>query len=336
MLFLSPLPAMATPKVGVILPLSGDAASYGHQFQRGLNLAAQKSALEFIWEDSRFDSATALSAFQKLTRIDNVDFLISFGGATCQALNQKAQESKIIHLAAGCNTAEFKNSNSFNFRMDVNESIAAEKTVAYLKSLNHRSIAFLYINNSWAGTIVERTKAAALRDGLAVVAEVPFDSKNLDIGTSLARIRKARPDALFMLSLPDITAVVLRRINEAHLEVPLYSNISVENPEVIKQAATFADGIVYLSVKPDPSSAQNFPDFYKEFPQGNPFAAWGYDSVLLLSYALKQQHPQNALQQMKGFVGAFNSYTFNQQGELSLRYELREIENGEYHFKADV
>jgi ABC-type branched-subunit amino acid transport system substrate-binding protein len=72
----------ALPTVGVILPLSGEAASYGQQFRRGMELNPEYSSFKLVFEDSKFETKTAVTAFNRLVELDHVNYLISFGGAT--------------------------------------------------------------------------------------------------------------------------------------------------------------------------------------------------------------------------------------------------------------
>jgi branched-chain amino acid transport system substrate-binding protein len=325
-------------KVGVILPLTGNAASYGEQFKSGLELAAKNyPSTTFIFEDSKFENATALTAFRKLVDIDHINALFSFGGATCEVLNSEAQQNKLLHFAAGCNTAKFNNSDSFNFRLDVNEEIAANKTAKYLTKQDILRVALIYVDNAWAGSIINQTRAALKKHGIEIAVDIPFsENAPVDVKSSLVQLRSTKPDLIFLISLPNLTPLVLKQLNDLHIDIPIMSNISVENPEVVRLAGTLADGIIYLSVKTASQSREKFPDFYKKFPTGNPFAAWGFDSVILLYQSNKAESPRRYLHNLKDFVGAFNLYTFDENGELHLNYEIKEIKSGNYISKADI
>lgn len=317
--------------VGVILPLTGNAASYGEQFRTGMELSPASAQFQLIFEDSKFDSKTALAAYEKLTKVDKVKFVVSFGGATCEVLNRAAEQDRILHLAAGCNTARFDSKDSFNFRLDVNEAIAASKTAEYFKKSNVTKVALIHVENSWAAAIIEETKAALTRQNIETTDEVTFSETGpIDVRTQLAKLKVAKPETIFLIALPEQTPAILKQIEELRIGIPVMSNISVENPEVIRLAGANADGITYISVKGSDKSRRTFDAFYKEFPQGNPFAAWGFDSLLLLEQASQAKEPRKTLQSLDRFLGAFNFYDFDASGELSLPYELRAIKNGRY------
>lgn len=324
-------------KVGVLLPLSGEAASYGEQFRKGLEFNPASSQYELIFEDSKFDSKTALNAFYKLTSIDKVGYLISFGGSTCEVLNIQAQKQQLVHIAAGCNTAIFDNQDSVNFRLDVNEFTAAQKTVEYLKQNALTKVALLYVNNSWGGTIINYTRNAIIEAGLSVTADLPFDSTQAgNIRSDLLKIQSSKPDVIFLISLPNLTSLILKQIHQNRIDIPIMSNISVENPEVLKLSGKDAEGIFYLSVKANSQVQEAHRDFHSAFPEANPFVAWGYDSISLITAAKEENSPRKYLQNLKNFIGVFNLYNFDKHGDLHLNYEIREIRDGKYAWKSDL
>jgi len=69
-------------KIGVILPLTGELALFGEKVRRGIELAASDGQGEFdlIFEDSASSPVKAVTAFQKLTSIDSVKFIIGPAG----------------------------------------------------------------------------------------------------------------------------------------------------------------------------------------------------------------------------------------------------------------
>ena len=330
------LQAQGLPKVGLILPLTGEAASYGEQFKKGLALNPSSRSFQLIFEDSKFEPKHALSAFYKLVDKDNVAALISFGGATCSVINQAAQKKSIVHIAAGCNTDSFSEAESFNFRLDVNEEIAAEKTAQYLHTLAIDKVAFVYVSNPWGESIISQTEKAFLRVGIQIGDKVTFDSaQTIDLKSAFAKLVSNKLQLVFLISLPNLTPVVLRQLKVAGYKGPIMSNISVENPAVVQLAGKDAEGIFYLAVKANPKSKLASLEFNRAFPDGNTFAAWGYDSVLLLKDAFASPNPAEFLRGLKDFIGSFNAYNFNRSGELFLNYEIREIKDGKYITKTE-
>lgn len=324
-------------KVGVILPLTGNAASYGQQYKAGIDFTLTHT-FEFIYEDSKFENTSALSAFKKLVEVDKVNFLLSFGGATCEVLNRAAQERKILHIAAGCNTAKFKNPESYNFRLDVNEELAADRTLSYLMRRQFNRVAFIYVNNSWAETTISYTKRVFEDEGIEILAEIPFEENSLDVRSSLTKLKAIKPPVqlIYFVSLPNLTPNILRQLAEIKFNVPLMSNISVENVELVINAGKMANGILYLAARSNSDAADRFPAFFSKFPNASAFTKWGYDSVLMLTLASQAESPVHYMRNLKKLIGTFTTYSYNESGELLLNYEIREIRRGNFVWKSDV
>jgi len=71
-----------TLTIGAILPLSGPASIWGVSVQEGMDLAQEELAqqginLNIIYEDSQAKATMGVSAYNKLTNIDNVDVIFS-------------------------------------------------------------------------------------------------------------------------------------------------------------------------------------------------------------------------------------------------------------------
>jgi branched-chain amino acid transport system substrate-binding protein len=317
-------------KVGVIAPLSGAYASFGDQIKAGMELASGGKA-KLIFEDSRFDTKTALAAYRKLTAIDKVDYLISAGGETCGVLNREAQKDRLLHIAVGCNTEVFNNPDSYSFRLDVNEAIAADELAKYLVRNHVGRIGVINIQNTWGTTVAKFALDAFAANTISVVDRVTFlPDEAGNLRTVLAKMQNAAPQRLFIVSSPETFASVLKQMAELHMQTPVVSTIAVEIPEFIELAGSLANGIVYLSVKNDPISAQKHPDFYARFPGKNTFTAWGFDAVTLLREANQHADPKEFLQTLRGFVGAYNVYNYDRSGELHFNYEMRTIKAGRY------
>jgi ABC-type branched-subunit amino acid transport system substrate-binding protein len=323
-------------KIGVIAPLTGSSANFGNQVKTGI-MEAAAAPLQIVLEDSRSDSKTALTAYRKLTLMDKVQYLISVGGETCEVLNRAAQHDHLVHIAVGCNTAKFNEPESYSFRLDVNEVVAAQKTAAFLLKEDVRSIAIFNIENNWGATVAKFAKEAFQQSQIKITDHVTFSESTAgELHTALALIKAHAPDRIFIVASPETLALLLRQQQELALSIPIVSTIAVENPEIPRLAGALADGIVYVSVKPNPLSKAAYADFFARHGSAATFAAWGHDAILLLKEAQASNSAVDWLRHVKGFVGAFNVYNYDQHGELSLPYEMRKIGKGAFISLSDI
>lgn len=113
--------------VGAILPLTGDAGSYGVGLKRGMDLALDAINLNdgikgrdliIAYEDSQADPAKAVSAFNKLRSVDGVPMVLGamFSAGTL-AIAPIAERSKTVLLSPTASAVELTDAGDYIFRI---------------------------------------------------------------------------------------------------------------------------------------------------------------------------------------------------------------------------
>ncbi|GEM_PF-5147448 len=330
-------------KIGVIAPLTGNAATYGEQLKKGIDIALTQikkengAQLDVIFADNQFDPKIGLTAYEKLVNFEKVKYLISFGGNVCPVINPRAQKDKIVNFATGCNTLSFMEPFSYNFRFDVSEAAASKALMDYASAkLQTKKLALLYVNNDWGSIVSQTIKDASQSDGISVVAEEKFDEQSRDIRTQLVKIKAAKPDSIFFVSLVNFTPALLKQIKESRIQAYLLTNISIQGANADALGSN-AEGVIYSAPKlTQAESPRNVP-FTEAFPDPNSrnFASWGFDSVNLLAdaFATKGNNPEKVaeyLHSVKNYPGAFGVINYDAHGELQLNYQIKIIKNGKF------
>jgi branched-chain amino acid transport system substrate-binding protein len=330
-------------KIGVILPLTGNAANYGEQVKKGIDIALKQinkdgNKIEVVYEDNQFDPKLGLSAYNKLVKVQGVKYLITFGGNVCPYINPLAQKDKIVNFATGCNTLDFNDDFSYNFRFDVSEREASKAIVSYLKtSRNPKTVALLYLNNDW-GSIVAKTIKDVLSDqGIKVVDEEMFNGGSADMKTQLAKIKQSNPDSIFFLSLSNFTPILLKQIKELRIEKQLFTNISIQDPSVMLNAKGISEGILYSAPKLQAIDTSRNDAFLSAFPDPSSrnFASWGFDSLNLYVDALASEGDNpikvaTYLHSVSNYKGGFGLINYDNHGELKLDYVIKTIKDGKF------
>lgn len=91
--------AQEVRKIGVVLPLSGGAASSGETIRNSIQLAIKQfgldSRLQFIFEDDAMQPKNTVTAVNKLIAHHAIDGLVVFGTNTSLAVTHIAEERKL-------------------------------------------------------------------------------------------------------------------------------------------------------------------------------------------------------------------------------------------------
>ena len=332
-----------TIKIGVIAPMTRNAATYGEQVKKGIDIAIErikkegKVNIELIIEDNQFDPKIGLTAYNKLAKVDKVKYLITFGGNVCPIINPLAQKDQIVNFATGCNTLDFKDNFSYNFRFDVSEAAASRALIKYAQeNLQTKRLALLYVNNDW-GTIVAKTiKNAAQEKGIDIIAEETFLENSRDARTQVAKLKQAKPDSIFFVSLVNFTPTLLKQISDGELEAHLLTNISIQG-STPKDLGSYAERIIYSAPKLKQVDSPRNSAFNAVFPDPNSrnFASWGFDSLNLFADALEKvgdnkQEVATYLHNLKNYPGAFGEISYDNYGELNLDYQIKQVRDGKF------
>ena len=126
-------------KIGLPAALSGSNAQYGIQAKRACELFAKENKgkgilgrpVEFIYEDTAGDPATAVRKAQKLVEKDGVKFLTGVAlSSEALAVSAKCPEWKVIFMSTinGAGTLTTKSFHRYFFRVNTNPSDCAEAT----------------------------------------------------------------------------------------------------------------------------------------------------------------------------------------------------------------
>ena len=227
-------------KVGVIAPLTGALASYGEEVKKGVTAGSEGSPVQFIFEDGFCDPKTAITAFQKLTSIDNVKFII---GPTCGSpqeavapLLKDKQVLAIVPSSASNNLFETSDGLFFNKQYSLeNESkfIADE-----MNRLGYKKVAIVTYGNAFSKT--HHDSFVINFKGDIVVDTVLLDINN-NLLTELTKIKNAGVDAIYS---PDITFFynnAIASMKQISLDVPIFSTSITGLP----LARTLVEGVIY-------------------------------------------------------------------------------------------
>ena len=128
-------------KVGVIAPLSGNAAQYGEETQRILSATLAEinanggyngSDVELIYEDGKCSGSDAVTAFQKLVDIDSVDAIIPFCSSESLAIAPLTESVQMLAVSGTSSNPEIEGASPYLFSFSYSDAVIGETMVAEL------------------------------------------------------------------------------------------------------------------------------------------------------------------------------------------------------------
>lgn len=245
-------------KIGFIGPLSGNAASYGVEMQRILdyrlaeiNKENQKNGykIELDYEDGKCDEEVATSAFEKLTNIDNVKFIIGgFCSSESFAIAPMLQDKGVIAISAASSNPDIEGKSSNLFSISYSDALVGRGLADELGK--YKKVALISEQsdfNDGIKKVVEQT----LKDRFPqaeIVANEDFPKGETNFINQLEKIKNSGAEVLLLNPNPGITAEnLLKQIGEIkNWEIKLISQVAYNGSDALKNASKVAENMILI------------------------------------------------------------------------------------------
>lgn len=324
------LSAQAEPKVGVIVPLSGALAEYGLAIRNGIEMARKDSPqafsnCPFLFEDSKYDPKSAVSAFRKLSDKDHVSMVYNFGGPTSAAVAPIASKAKMPSLLWTTDPSAIRG-NEYVIRF-TNDAVEFTKVLTgYLNSKNRKRLGIIVAENQYLNSLLEGAKTTiSSEQTLTVIDRV--QPTELDFRSVITRLNKNSYDAIGVFLLSGQISQFYRQLHQQNVSVVTFGTDFFESTTEIKAAEGGMEGAVYSNNTVPPSFAQRYRSLFGNDLQLS-FAGNGYDFALLACSTLRAETTPNRLmnalestQKRSGILGDYN-FVKTKAGDKFFRFPI--------------
>ena len=277
-------------KIGLVAPMTGEAASYGEAAFGGATLAVKEindaggikgRKIELVVEDDRCSSAGA-NAISKLVSIDNVT---AFIGPVCSASAGPglpiAQNDKTPVIIIGASAPALTKIGDYIFRNYPSDTFQGKFAAEFVyNTLGKKKTAVIFVKNDWGQGIrdifVERYKQL----GGEIVYDEGVIQDATDLKTQITKAKTTNPDILYFPVYPKNGVAGLKQIKQLGLTATVvggdisFEKSIIELPE--------AEGVLYTEGK-----TNNPADFQAKVKQvsgknTNIVAPYAYDAIKIL------------------------------------------------------
>ena len=271
-------------KLGAIVPLSGPYANFGEGARVGIQLALEEAAgapnqIEVIYEDSQYEAAKSITAFNKLVDADHVQALIVLGTPPCVSVLPLA-EKRGLPVFAWTPSTRLTAGKPGVLRLLATGRAVGQVMAAEAQRQNISQTAYFISQNEYSQIVRDGFAERIGKDNIVYSEEIaPAET---DFRTALTKARAAKAKALgICLNTGQIPAFV-SQAQQLGLKLPLFGCHAMSSPEVLKTLdalnakAWFVEGAVKK-------------EFQERFAKRSPdssgiwIAAAFHDSILLLA-----------------------------------------------------
>jgi branched-chain amino acid transport system substrate-binding protein len=298
--FAAPIAASAgTLKLGFINSITGPEAPIGENLTNGVTLAVEDLKkkgidVELVKEDDTGKPDKSLAAFEKLATRDNVVGIVGpYTSATANADAKIAERYKVPLIVPAASKEDITRQGfKWTFRVSGTTGDYAGVLLDLATTLGKpRSIAILNENTDFGNSGAKSARQIAEQKGIKVVFEEAYSKGSPDYRSTLAKVKAANPDLVFMVSYAADAILLMRQSREIGLSPMAFlgagAGFSVAQ---FAQEKEISNGVFsstqWTEDAPWPGSKAWYQRYVKQFGKPPTYhAACAYESMMILGQA---------------------------------------------------
>jgi branched-chain amino acid transport system substrate-binding protein len=294
--------------VGVIESLSGPVSSIGIPYVKGIAAAMVNGGvidgvkLKVIQIDDASDPATSTRAARKLVDEDKVDVLVGSAGAPASlAVNAVAYETKTPLIITG-NIFVTGEKGDWQITVPQPAPLMVAADVEMMKKTGIKTVAYIGYNDAWGDLVYDSLVKAAEPAGIKIIANERYARTDTSVTPQILKIMTLHPDAVLTGGSGSPGALPHIALAERGYRGAEYSTHAIINSEFVRIGGASVNGViaptgpvVVAEQLPDSNPIKKASEiFHAQYEKANgapstdAFAAYAYDSMLILADAAKR------------------------------------------------
>ena len=338
------------PIVGVVLPTTGAAASYGESIESGIRLAISDArergtlpdGFEVVWADTGSDPARAVSEFLKMVEERDVKMLI--GGATSAeavALIPEIQDLEIVCVSPSASAPGLAQRSRHFFRIYPSDELEGHTAANFLHERLGKHEVLLFTGDTEYARGIKPEFLKQFQESLngTVVADLALADNDWQAQAKDILDRNG-VEAVYAIGYAEDILEVVQFLSENDFEGRIVTTSAFYSGQVIREAGDAAEGILFplppfdrtSEKEPVLSFVNKYMDTYQRAP--DVFAAHGYDAMGLTIQVMSLAKPPETLEILKAlnfgvaeFMGVTGPILFDDYGDVK-HYPMMFIVNG--------
>lgn len=269
-------------KIGLALPLSGAAATYGQELQRGAEYAAdlinQRGGIlggrkiELVFEDEKGTPQGGVAAVQKLMSVGRVKAITGGTNSSVVLAESSVTKKRILQVNAGAQADAITDQGSpWLFQINNTVSLNSEAFNAYIvKTLKPKTVAYMGENSEFNKTVLEKLKESLKSAGIELLSASTYDAETNDFTSILTKIKASNPDMIYVADAYPARAAQLwkqvRQLGGFKIEV---MSPGVVTPGMIKPSEGAMNGVItgeiFMASDPGAEGKEFVENYQKKF-----------------------------------------------------------------------
>jgi len=302
-------------RLGLLVPTAGDAGPVAQSMRRAAEMAVSDWSprlarrIELTVKEDAFDPRQAAATAEQLVQEGVwgvVGHFYSSSSLPASVVYHEAGVPQVTPTATHPRLTAQGLDNVFRVsgRDDEQGLVAADFVLSQLKA---RRVAVVHDRTEYGRGLVETFRRELARRGARrVVAEESLAQGDRDFAAQVARLKEARPDALYFGGIFREAGYLIRQCRAAGVPAAFVSGDAVLDPEFVRLAGEDAAAGAYLTFAPDPrlldSARPVIQQYESRYGSLGPYVLYTYDAVGVLFQAIHTAKPADSSKEELGKV----------------------------------
>jgi len=249
--------------VGVIIPLTGELAEYGTAIRNGFELASSKSQhkfsnIRFIYEDSRYDGKTAVSALQKLHSMNSVDLYYLWGVSPTEAMLPIAAAER-LPVIAETTVKEATVGKELVIRAARTGERIAGALAQELVARKFKSVSIISAEIPFYEDILKHLEIFLVVNGISIISKKEILPSETDFKSFLLKQSAAKAEAYGVFLLPAQFPIFFKQAEQMNIKINAFSGDILDSETIVQSCPDNINNTFFTQVGVTPQ----FRDRYK-------------------------------------------------------------------------
>jgi branched-chain amino acid transport system substrate-binding protein len=324
--------------VGVLLPTSGAAASYGHSMKNGIDLAIEQgladgslaSSVQFVWADTGTDPNRAAEELKNLASQGAKIIIAGTTSDSAKALLPVIEQVNVVALSPSASAPHLTKDSKLFFRVFASDELEGRRAGRFLREEQGASTVLIFAEDSEQARGIEPPFRQVFEQAMEgrVVGRVSLSNPNWQQESS-DLLAAHNPEAVYVIGYADPSLEVLRSLREKNFEGTICLTSAFYSGEVIEREPELVEGIFFpqpaFDMKDDRELVLNFVTSYRDSFGADPdiYAAHAFDAARVTFQVITEAKTfdTNELRKafmfgVKEFPGVTGIIQFNDYGDV--------------------
>jgi len=293
-------------RIGLAMPLSGAAATYGNDGRQGADLAAEEvnaaggilggRKLELVYEDDKGTPQGGVAAVQKLMTVGRAKVITGGMNSSVVLAESSVTRNKILQVNMGAQADAITDQGSpFLFQVNNTVSMNSRAFNKYLTEvLKPKTAAYMGENTEFNKTVLEHLKASLAAAKIELVSVATYDADTNDFTSMITKVKSLNPDLLYVSdAYPSRSAQLWKQVRQlGGFRIEAMSP-GVVTPGMLKPAEGAMNGVItgeiFVASEPSPAN-QAFVQAFRKKYGGDPNKVHlvAYEAIKVIAEAMNR------------------------------------------------